>query len=102
MGFLSLRQRSKSFNEAYPPSATATIWRLGYQRLTSKSICQARSVSGLWRLAHSSFAHSSFAWRSEGARTERNGKAQTLEVQGTGASSVRHAHLRARVFTKWP
>src|SRR4051812_41128073 len=50
MGLLKLRQRSKSFNEAYPPSATATISRSGCQRLTNKSNCQAHSVIFLCRL----------------------------------------------------
>jgi hypothetical protein len=50
MGFLRDRQRSKSFKEAYPPSATATISPSGYQRLTISSSCQAHSVMGLWRL----------------------------------------------------
>ncbi len=71
IGFLSLRQRSRSFSEAYPPSETATIRRCGCQRLTSKSSCQAHSVSGLWRLPRSA------AYRSEGARAQRNGKAPT-------------------------
>src|SRR3954447_503931 len=50
MGLLKLRQRSKSFNEAYPPSATVTISRSGCQRLTNKSNCQAHSVIFLCRL----------------------------------------------------
>jgi hypothetical protein len=96
MGFEIVRQRSKSFKEAYPPSATATISRCGCQRLTSKSICQAHSVMGLWRLP------CSVAYRSEWARAQRNGKAHTRQAHGTGASTVKHTHLRALAFTKWP
>jgi hypothetical protein len=95
MGFFRCRQRSKSFKEAYPPSATATIWRCGYQRLTTKSICQAHSVRLLWRLPHSSFA-----WRSEYARAERKGRAHTLEAHGTSAKSTTQIHLSGLVFTK--
>src|SRR5215217_893872 len=53
IGFLSLRQRSRSFKEAYPPSATVTISRSGCQRLTCKSNCQAHSVSFLCRFPRS-------------------------------------------------
>src|SRR5215211_608645 len=53
IGFLSLRQRSRSFKEAYPPSATVTISRSGCQRLTCKSNCQAHSASFLCRFPRS-------------------------------------------------
>src|SRR3712207_2641986 len=42
IGLESLLQRSKSFKEAYPPSATTTILRFGCQHLTKSSNCQAR------------------------------------------------------------
>jgi hypothetical protein len=53
IGFLSFRQRSKSFREQYPPSATATISRPGHQRLINSKSWPAHSVSGLCRLPHS-------------------------------------------------
>src|SRR3712207_1160701 len=87
MGLEIARQRSKSLKEAYPPSAAATISRCGCQRLTSKSICQAHSVMGSWRLP------CSVAYRSEWARAQGNGKAHLREAHGTGAGSVRHTHL---------
>jgi hypothetical protein len=95
MGLPKLRQRSKSFDEAYPPSATATISRSGCQRLTNKSNCQAHSVVFLCRLPCSRQR------RSEGANAHRNGSAQTREAQGIGANSATDTHLRALVFTKW-
>src|SRR5215204_5504063 len=95
MGLLRLRQRSRSFREAYPPSATATIVRSGCQRLTNKSICEAQSVRLLCLLPRS------WVLRSEGARAQTNGKAHTREAHGTSANSVRHSHLRALVLTRW-
>ncbi len=49
-GSLGWRRRSRSLKEAYPPSAMATISRLGCQRLTDNGSCQAHSVIFLCRL----------------------------------------------------
>jgi hypothetical protein len=41
-------------------------------------------------------------YRSEGASTVRNGKAQTRPAQGMGTSSIRLSQRRPEALTKWP
>ena len=77
-------------------SATTISRRPGSQRAVSSSACRAQSVSFLCRCPRP------VAYRSEGASTVRNGRAQTQSAQGTGANSMTQSQRRPLALTKWP
>src|SRR5215217_477053 len=94
MGFLSLRQRSRSFKEAYPHRRRRPrSGVLGTSVLPARASARPHSVRLLWRSARKELAP--------------RGKAEpnTREAHGIGAKSsaksTTQIHLSPLVFTKW-
>ena len=79
---------------AKPLSVTATICRSGSQRATCSMTCRPQSVSFLCRRLCLR------AYRSDGARTVKNGSAQMRPAQVISGRSIIESHRRPLALTK--